>query len=30
MVWQTTEIMLGGIAIIKTGYFGNINDYFLK
>ena len=30
MVWQTTKIMLGGIAIIKTGYFGNINDYFLQ
>ena len=30
MLWQTTKIMLSGIAIIKTGYFGNINDYFLK
>ena len=28
MVWQKTKIMLSGIAIIKTGYFGNINDYF--
>ena len=22
--------MLGGIAIIKTGYFGDTNDYFLS
>ena len=26
----TTKIMLSGIAIIKTGYFDNINDYYLK
>ena len=26
----TTKIMLNGIAIIKTGYFSNTNDYFLK
>ena len=24
----TTKIMLSGIAIIKTGYFDNINDYY--
>ena len=30
MVWQTAIIMLSGIAIIKTGYFGDINGYFLK
>ena len=26
----TTIIMLSDIAIIKTGYFDNINDYYLK
>ena len=26
----TTKIMFNGIAIIKTGYFSNTNDYFLK
>ena len=26
----TTKIMLKSIAIIKTGYFSNTNDYFLK
>ena len=26
----TTKIMLSGIAKIKTGYFDNINDYYLK
>ena len=26
----TTKIMLGGIAKIITGYFDNINDYYLK
>ena len=25
-----TKIMLSGIAIIKTGYFDNINGYYLK
>ena len=25
-----TKIMLSGIAIISTGYFDNINDYYLK
>ena len=24
----TTEIMLSGIAEMKTGYFDNINDYY--
>ena len=27
---NTTKIMLSSIAIIKTGYFDNINDYYLK
>ena len=26
----TTKIMLSGIAIIKTEYFDDMNDYYLK
>ena len=29
-ITYTTKIMLSGIAIIKTGYLDNINDYYLK